>query len=184
MNLLIIGILLVFAKTNLQLLDTGVFFYATNALGYGAICLGLWQLADQLPRVRRLLPVAAVMVVHSTGFALLNGTGHSIQTISLTSSAATAAALALAALAVGGLMVIFYILHEVLLAIRNDGSANASNWSHLEKMPGLLLILLVLTTVLFFIAPSSASVLMLILLGGEMLFVVRLSRNLLSHSIS
>ncbi|GKV70081.1 hypothetical protein NCCP2716_25790 [Sporosarcina sp. NCCP-2716] len=125
-----------------------------------------------------MLPAAAVMVVDSVGFALLNGVGHSIQTISLTSGAATAAALTLAALAVGGLMVIFYILHEVVLAIRNDGSADASNGSHLEKLPGLLLILLVLTIVLFFIAPSAASVLMLILLGGEMLFVVRFSMTM------
>ncbi|WP_040285045.1 hypothetical protein [Sporosarcina koreensis] len=175
MNIFLLGVLLVFAKTNLQLLDMGVFFYSTNAVGYALICIGLRQMGDSLPRVRRLLPAAGFMVLHSIGFAVLNGTGHSLQTIALSSGAATAAALLLAVLAVTGLGMIFYIIHEVFVAIQHDETVAFTDIGFLEKMPGLLLLLLILTTVLFFTVPTVASVLLLLLLAGEVILLVQLS---------
>ncbi|WOV83798.1 hypothetical protein PGH26_13080 [Sporosarcina jeotgali] len=175
MNLFILGVFLVFIKTNLQLLDTGVCFYVSNAAGYLLIYAGIRQLREEFQALRRLAPYVLVMVLHSVGFAVLNGTGHSIQTISLSGSWAAILAVSLALLAVAGMGMIFYILHEVITAVRSDDSSAFPEVGSLEKMPVMLFILLLMNCVLFFAAPSAASILMIILLGAEVMFIASIS---------
>lgn len=175
MNLFILGVVLVFIKTNLQLLDTGVFYYVTNAAGYLLIYIGIRQLRVEIPEVRRLLTCVLVMVIHSAGFAVLNGTGHSIRTIPLSGGVNTMIALTLTLLAVVGMAIIFYVLHEVLVAVRSKEKNAYSEVGNLEKIPGVLLTLLVITSVFFFTVPSAASFLMIILLASELVFVASFS---------
>ncbi|MGG0642565.1 hypothetical protein ABE021_01300 [Sporosarcina gallistercoris] len=175
MNLFILGVVLVFVKTNLQLLDTGVFYYVTNAAGYLLIHTGIRQLREEIPGARRLLAYVLVMVLHSVGFAVLNGTGHSIRTIPLSGGVNTMTALILTLLAVVGMAMVFYILHEVLEAVRSKENATFPEVGSLEKVPGLLLILMVITCVLFFTVPSAASFLMIVLMAAELVFVASFS---------
>lgn len=171
MNLFILGVVLVFVKTNLQLLDTGVFYYVTNAAGYLLIYTGIRQLRSEIPGVRRLLTYVLVMVLHSVGFAVLNGTGHSIRTIPLSGGVDTMTAVSLTLLAVVGMGMVFYVLHEMIMAVRSEEKSTYPEMGSLEKIPGLLLILMVMTCVLFFTVPSAASFLMIILLASELVFV-------------
>lgn len=175
MNLFILGVFLVFVKANLQLLDTGAFFYVSNAAGYLLIYAGIRLLREEIQELRRLAPYALLMVLHSVGFAVLNGTGHSIQTIPLSGSSATIMAVSLALLAVAGMGMIFYILHEVIKAVRGDERSTFPEVGSLEKMPVMFFILLVVTCVLFFAAPSAASILMIVLLSAEVMFIVSFS---------
>lgn len=178
MNLFVFGIFLVFVKINLQLLDTGVFFYVTNAAGYLLIYAGIRQLREEFQTLRRLAPYVLVMVLHSIGFAVLNGTGHSIQTIPLSGSLPTILAVSLALLTVAGMGMVFYILHEVITAVRSDDSSAFPKVGNLEKMPVMLFILLLVTCVFFFAAPSAASILMIVLLSAEVMFIAGFSKKI------
>jgi hypothetical protein len=177
MQLFILGVLLVFAKVNLQFLDTGVFFYLSNAVGYILMYVGLRSLSQVLPSIKRIQPLVIFMMFHSIGFTLLNGTGHSIKTISLSTGLATILVLSLALLAVAGMLMIFYILHQLILTLRNeeDYFSTYSRISSLEKFLGLFILLLVVTGVLFFVLPAAANVAMLLLLVGELLFIFNFS---------
>lgn len=175
MSLFILGVLLVFVKTNLQVLDMGVFFYASNIVGYLLIFWGIRRLEEEVSGLQRLKPFVLLMVAHSIGFAVLNGSGHSIQTIPLSGGVASAVALGLALLAIAGMGMIFYILHEVILLIRVAEETSFSDVGDLEKMPGLLVVLLAIICVLFFAAPFAASVLMLVLWIAELVFLLHFS---------
>ena len=59
MELLLLGVLFVFAKNNLQFMDTGIFFYITNFLGYGLIYYSLFKIKDEVDEISRILPFCA-----------------------------------------------------------------------------------------------------------------------------
>ncbi|REB09584.1 hypothetical protein DVB69_01885 [Sporosarcina sp. BI001-red] len=177
MGLFILGVLFVFAKFNLQFLDTDFLFYITNVIGYSLMYVGLRSLGREITAIRSIQPFVLVMIVHSIGFALLNGTGHSIKTISLSTGIGTIFALSLVTLAVAGMIMIFYIIQKLFLAIRNneDEFTSYSNISSLEKFPALLLILLTITGILFFTLPAAAHVSMMLLLVAELFFILYFS---------
>lgn len=177
MQIFILGVLLVFAKLNLQFLDTGVFFYATNTIGYILIYFGLRQLHRSSPSFKRIQPLVIFMVLHSIGFTILNGTGNSVTTIAYSSGLATVLMLCLALLSVVGMLIIFHILHKLILTLRNEENyfSTYSRIRNFDKLLGVFIFLVVLTGVLFIVLPAVSKVSMLFLLVGELLFIFSFS---------
>ncbi|WP_432354738.1 hypothetical protein [Sporosarcina sp. A2] len=179
MKLFILGILFVFAKFNLQFIDTGVLYYATNIIGYGLIYTGLRSMSNEMNGIQRVLPFALFMILHSLGFAVLNGTGHSIKTIPLSTGTSTILALSLVALAVAGMIMIVHIIQQFILVIRttNEDSLSYSNITSLEKFPAMVIVLMIITGILFFTFPAVAPIAMILLIVTEGLFVLKISSH-------
>ncbi|WHT48890.1 hypothetical protein QNH10_04030 [Sporosarcina thermotolerans] len=130
-----------------------------------------------MPSLKRIQPFVIFMVFHSIGFAILNGTGNSIATIPLSTGLATVLVLGLALLAVVGMLIIFYILHKLIMTLRNEENylSTYSRMRNFDKVLGLFIFLVVLTGVLFFVLPAVSNVSMLLLLVGELLFIFSFS---------
>ncbi|MGN7407719.1 hypothetical protein [Sporosarcina sp. SAFN-010] len=177
MSLFILGLLFIFAKFNLQFLETRALYYVTNTIGYIFIYFGLRGISSGVESIRRIQPVVLFMILHSLAFSVLNGSGHSITTIPLSTGIDTVIALSLTSLAVAGMIMIFYIIHQLILAVRNntDDFTSYSNITMLEKFPSLLVVLLIITAVLFFTMPSVAPISMILLLVAEAFFILNFS---------
>ena len=170
------GLLLIFAKFNLQFIDTGVLYYLTNFFGYVAIYLGLRNLKDEIEGIAQIQPFVLFMIIHSLGFIVLNGTGHSLRTISMSNGFSTSLSIGLAVLAVVGMLMVFYIIQQLFIAIRMEREAIDFhlNLITLTRFPDFLVILLILAGILFFIHPFSGNLAMMALLFAEMIFMVQL----------
>lgn len=177
MSLFILGLLFIFAKFNLQFLETGALYYVTNTIGYIFIYFGLRGISSGVESIRRIQPVVLFMILHSLAFSVLNGSGHSITTISLSTGIGTVIALSLTSLAMAGMIMIFYIIHQLILAVRNNTEdfTSYSNITKLEKFPSILVVFLIITAVLFFTMPSVAPISMILLLVAEAIFILNFS---------
>ncbi|MDW0109406.1 hypothetical protein [Sporosarcina aquimarina] len=177
MELFILGVLFVFAKVNLHFFDTGVFFYSTNIVGYLLIYLGLKKIGYFSKNNKKMQLIILLMMIHSVVFTLLNGSGHSIQTIEMSTAFGSLTALTVLVLAAIGNVMIFYILHQFILSVRNNQSDDIfhSNIASLEIFAALLFAFGIVTGALFFIIASVASISMILLLAAEIVFIVKFS---------
>lgn len=182
MQLFILGVVLVFVKLNLQFIDTGVFFYVTNTIGYILIYSSIRTYYQSLQGVKRMQTLVFFMIIHSIGIAALNGTGNSLKTIALLTWLDEVFAIILLLLSVIGMFMIFYILDQFILALRKERNSTSilSSISNFEIPIGLLVLLLIISGVLFFILPTLSNIFMLILLIGELLFVFFFSNGVKS----
>lgn len=169
MRLFLLGVLLVFVKADLQFIDTGVFYYITNAIGYIFMYSSMKTFFQSLPGVKRIQGLILLMIIHSIGFSILNGSGNSLKTIALLTQLDQILAILLMSFSIIGMFMIFYILNLFIVALcKEQYSFSIRKY---EKMLGLLALLLIIGGVLFYISSVLSSVIMLILLIGELLFI-------------
>ena len=182
MQLFILGVVLVFVKLNLHFIDTGVFFYVTNTIGYILIYASIRIFYQSLSGVKRIQTFVLLMIFHSIGFSILNGTGNSLKTIALVTWLDGIFAIILMLLSVVGMFVIFYILDQFIVALRKEQNSSSiqSSISNFEKPIGFLVLFLIISGILFFILPTLSNIFMLILLIGELLFVFFFSKGVKS----
>lgn len=165
----ILGLLLVFVKTNLDFIDTGSVYYATSILGYGLIYLGVRDLKAGTEEMSKVQPLVLVMIFHSIFFFILNSTGHSAGSIPLSTVAGFALSISLLALAVAGTIMITFILSLFISAM----SSRLSSISRLERLVGLMLGCMVLASILFFTIKPLAYFSMGVVLLVQLLYVFR-----------
>lgn len=177
MELFILGVLLVFAKVNLHFFDTGVFFYSMNIVGYLFIYLGFKKIGYATENNKNLQLLVLLMMIHSVVFTLLNGSGHSVQTIAMSTASGTLTALTVLLIAAIGNVMIFYIIHQFIISVRNNQSGDAfhSNIASLEIFAAVLFAFGIVTGALFFTIASVASISMILLLAAEIVFIVNFS---------
>ena len=75
MEKFILGLMLVFFKTNLYFIDMGSVYYATNILGYGLMYLGVRDLKAGNEKMAKVQPLVLLMICHSVFFFALNSYG-------------------------------------------------------------------------------------------------------------
>ena len=173
MEKFILGLLLVFVKTNLDFIDTGTMYYATNILGYGLMYLGVRDLKAGNEKMGKVQPLVLVMICHSIFFFALNSTGHSAGSIPLSTFAGFALSISLLVLAVAGTMMITFILSLFISAI----SSRLSSISRLDWLVGLMLGCMVLASILFFTLKPLAYFSMGVVLLVQVLFIFRLYKT-------
>lgn len=184
----LLGLILVFVKTNLYFVDMGIFYYATNILGYGLMYLGVRDLKAGNEQMGKVQPLALVMIFHSVFFLVLNGTGYSAVSIPLSTGAEIVLSMSLLALGVAGMIMIPFILSAFISA----SSSRMPSVAQLERLIGLMLGSMILASILFFTLTltltSPAYISMGLVLLVQLLFVVRFYKlgidrnNLVSQS--
>lgn len=165
----ILGLLLVFFKTNLDFIDSGNVYYATNILGYGLMYLGVRELKAGNEKMGKVQPLVLAMILHSVFFFVLNSTGHSAGSIPLSTVGGFALSISLLALAVAGTIMITFILSRFISAM----SSRLPSIYRLERLVGLMLGSMILASILFFTLKPLAYLSMGLVLLVQLLFVLR-----------
>ncbi|MCG7343406.1 hypothetical protein MHZ92_04640 [Sporosarcina sp. ACRSL] len=170
MEKFILGLFLVFFKTNLDFIDSGIVYYATNFFGYGLMYLGVRDLKAGHEKMGKVQPLVIVMICHSIFFFVLNSTGHSAGSIPLSTAAGFALSISLLALAAVGTMMVTIILSLFISAM----SDRLYSISRLEVNVGLMLGSMVLASVLVFTLQPLAYFSMGLVLLVQLVFIIRL----------
>lgn len=164
MNILI-GLLFVFSKSNLEFLDIGVSYYLTNIVGYLLIFLGVREVGRDYEKVRKAQPFALFMFVHSIVFFLLNITGNSPLMMPLESYLFVISLTGLAFVIAGMFMV--YVLISILLENLKDEFSTRK----LRALCSAMMMTFILTGIFYFWIPDLARLLMGVLLFFNILFI-------------
>lgn len=182
MEKIILGLLFIFFKTNLDFMETGLYFYVTNLIGYVIMYFGIQELSLRSDRFKRIRPFIVLMIAHSVFFIVINGSGNSIQTIALSSLTAFGMSFALLILAVAGGCMVFYVIHLVVEALQKVGSEFVSI-AKVEKLLGIMIVVFVLSGIVFFSIPSFAFLLTAALLIVEITFLLFLYSTVRKHNV-
>jgi len=159
----------VFVKTNLNFIDSGDMYYATNILGYGLMYLGVRDLKAGNDKMGKVQPLVLLMICHSIFFFVLNSTGYSAGSIPLSTVSGFVLSIILLALAVAGTIMIAFILSAFISA----NSTRLSFVSRLDKLVGVMLGCMILASILFFTLKPLAYLSMGVVLLVQLLFVLR-----------
>ena len=165
----ILGLLLVFFKTNLDFIDSGNVYYATNILGYGLMYLGVRELKAGNVKMSKVQSLVLAMILHSVFFFLLNSTGHSAGSIPLSTVGGFALSISLLALAVAGSIAITFILSAFI----TTNSNRLSSVPRLERLVGVMLGCMILASILVFTLKPLGYFSMGLVLLVQLLFVSR-----------
>lgn len=164
MNVLV-GLLFVFSKSNLEFLDIGISYYLTNIIGYLFIFFGVRQLGREYEKVRKAQPYALFMVFHSILFFLLNITGNSPLTMPMESYLAIISWIGLAFVVAGMFMV--YVIISILLESLNVEFSTRK----LKALCSAMMMTFILTGIFYFFIPDLSQLLMGVILFFNILFL-------------
>ena len=162
---ILIGLLFVFSKSNLEFLDIGISYYLTNIIGYLLIFFGIRELGLEYEKVRKAQPYAVFMIFHSILFLLLNITGNSPLMMPLESYLVIIALTGLA-FVIAGMFMIYVIISILLESLKVEFSTRK-----LRALCSAMMMTFILTGIFYFLIPDLAQVLMAILLFFNILFL-------------
>lgn len=170
---ILFGLFLVFFKTNLNFVEIGTAYYLTNIIGYISLFIGIKELGREKLKLNKIKPYIVFMILHSILFFLLNITGNSPLTLSLSTSIGTIISFSGFGFIIVGIFMIFYIISVLIDDFKNDESRS---WDirKLDYLFGTMILMSILATIsfIFNFIPMLAEIIMGILLLLQILFLV------------
>ncbi|WP_404408032.1 hypothetical protein [Jeotgalibacillus malaysiensis] len=185
MTKILIGLLLVFFKLNINFLDISLIYSFTNLIGYTLIFFGVKEVGRRYEAVGKALPLVSFMIFHSLAFLILNVTGNSPLLLPLNSYLAVISYVGLAFVIAGMFMV--YVIISRLIEDLEEEMGVTSHTKRLKKLCVIMMIAFVLLGMFYFLfstLPGISQMLMGVLIMLQIIFLIEFYNTFLKSSNS
>ncbi|TFE00568.1 hypothetical protein [Jeotgalibacillus salarius] len=173
MGQILLGLLLVFFKTNINFLDIGIAYYLTNLIGYILVFFGVRALGRKYESIEKVQPLVVFMIFHSLSFLILNASGNSPLTLPLDTYLAIISYVGLG-FVIAGMFMVFVITSRLLEGLENE-QGETPHTRRLKRLCAGMMTTYVLAGMFYFLfsmVPEITQILMGVLMLLKIIFLV------------
>lgn len=173
MGKILLGLLFVFFKLNINFLDISLIYSLTNLIGYILLFFGVQEVSRRYERVGKAQPLISFMIFHSLAFLILNASGNSPLLLPLHSYLAIISYIGLAFI-IAGLFMIYVIISRLIEGMEEETGVT-EHTKRLKKLCTIMMIVFVLLGMFYFLfstLPGIAQIMMGVLIMLQIIFLL------------